>query len=180
LLDKDQNGQDNLRDSIPSCPTRQPSSARFQHPPEGEEGDEERESPIEEIDQDQKKPRSAEIDPGDDKSADGDEENESVVSGSYHDDDEVSTLDIAEEQEKRNRRSLLMAILTACGIILCVTLISKLVNRCMGKSEEMPVADQVAQEAAEEAANQGVAAARNGGLLAQQQSVANLGNPTFL
>jgi hypothetical protein len=49
-------------------------------------------------------------------------------------------------------------------------------NRFMGRD----VADQVAEEAAEEAANQGVATARNGGLLAQQQAVANLGNPDYL
>jgi hypothetical protein len=135
---------------------------------------------MEDIDIDHKQ-SCEENDPGDGERSNGEEdEKDSVLSDSDHDVDEVSTVDLAEELEKKNRRSLLMAIFTACGIILCITLISKLVNRCRGNSEDVPVADQVAQEAAEELGNQGAAAARNGGLLAQQHSVANLGNPAFL
>lgn len=178
LLAEDQNGCDEILDSDPSCPDDRLDPPLSEDDDEEEET-EERESPMEDIDLDHKNP-CAENDRGDKESGNGDEEQESELSDSYHDADEVSTVDVAEEQEKKNRRSLLMAILTACGIILCISLISKLVNRCRGQSEDVPVADQVAQEAAEEAANQGAAAARNGGLLAQQQSVANLGNPAFL
>ena len=45
-------------------------------------------------------------------------------------DDEASTIDMAEENEKKVRKSLLFAILSACGLLLCIQLIGRLLARC--------------------------------------------------
>ena len=60
---------------------------------------------------------------------------------------------------------------------VCMKMITIWVNKCKGSSDDAPGVDEVAQEAAEAAADE-VAAAGRAGLLAQQQSMANLGTPT--
>jgi len=70
--------------------------------------------------------------------SDDDEDEESAHSGnsnSFKDDDE-STIDMVEQREKQVRRSLLFCILSALGVVLCGKLISKLIQRCRGGSNE--------------------------------------------
>ena len=57
----------------------------------------------------------------------------------------ASTIDVAEENEKRTRRSLLFAILSACGMILCFQLIQKLISR-FSRNEPEDVQEAIVEE----------------------------------
>jgi hypothetical protein len=116
----------------------------------------------------------------DDEDQDGDEQS-SVMSDSQRD-DEASTIDIAEEIEKRNRKSILMAIFTACGIIFLVSLLSRWCNRSNNEGEQGAeiLAEEAAQEVAHEVGDQAGAAVMRAGLLAKQQSMANVMNPAIM
>lgn len=63
-----------------------------------------------------------------------DDEEQSNASDSYVD-DEPSTIDMAEENEKKVRLSLFYAFLTACGIIFLGKLIGKWLRRCSNNSD---------------------------------------------
>jgi hypothetical protein len=107
---------------------------------------------------------------------DQDKDQQSVMSDSVGE-EEASTVDLAEEAEKRNRKSVFLALFTACGIIFVLTLITRYCNR---SKDEDQVAEIVAEEAAQEVGDQAGGMAMRGALLAKQQSVANLANPAYL
>eukprot|EP00797_Seminavis_robusta_P006821 Sro145_g067370.1 Hemolysin-type calcium-binding repeat (2 copies) (1021) ;mRNA; r:75230-78627 len=107
-----------------------------------------------------------------------DQENDSQLSDSCRDEDETSSADTAEAKEQQVRQSLFFAILSACGLLFCMKLMTRLVNRCTERgNDDVPGVDEAAEEAAVEVGNQAASAGRTG-LLAQQQSMTNLLNPT--
>ena len=66
----------------------------------------------------------------DDELAEEDDQESQLLSDSVQEDD-VSTVDLAEEREKQVRKTLLSAILSAIGVIFCMQMIGKI--RSMGK-----------------------------------------------
>jgi hypothetical protein len=101
---------------------------------------------------------------------------QSVLSDSEGE-EEASTIDLDEEAERKNRKSVLLAIFTACGIIFVLTLITRYCNRSKNEDQVMETA---AEEAAQEVGDQAGMAMMRGGLLVKQQSIANLGNPAIM
>jgi hypothetical protein len=65
--------------------------------------------------------------------ADHDKEDDDLSAS--HCDDSVTTIDIEEVREKQVRRSLLFAILTACGQMFCISMIGKLIQ-CFSRSSD--------------------------------------------
>jgi hypothetical protein len=77
------------------------------------------------------------------------DEQESVRSDSFRD-DEVSTVDLAEEIETRVKTSLLITMLTFIGVIFCIKAISALFERfTRSNSEGDIITAHVAEEAAD-------------------------------
>ena len=85
------------------------------------------------------KPKKSKKDSNDpDLESDGEnanEKDEDEMSASFNDDDDPSTVDLAEKREQEVRKSLLFAILTACGMIFCMNMIGRLIDRC-SRSED--------------------------------------------
>ncbi|CAB9517115.1 Calcium-binding EGF domain [Seminavis robusta] len=136
-------------------------------------------APMEDVDLDHKATTAGKKEDYEEEEDEESQNQESQMSDSQQ--DEPSTVDMAEAKEKQVRSSLLFAILSACGMLFCMKMISKLVNRLKGGDDDVPGADEVAQEAAEAAADEVVGNARTAMLLqTQQQSAANLANPTYL
>lgn len=99
------------------------------------------------------------------------------LSDSFH--EEASTVDVAEEQEKQIRRSLLFGILYAIGITFITRQLVILIYRCANKqSHETAVGD--ATDGANEAGRAAGMADNAQHALVHQQSMANLANPSIL
>jgi hypothetical protein len=118
----------------------------------------------------------------DDSDYNPDEDENESISLSYDGEDE--SLDMAEEQEKHVRRTLLFAFLSAIGVIALGVLISRLIGKCFKKSNDDAVGDLVAEEAGDTAGDAAGAMMQQGAMdashAALQQSTSNLGGFVYV
>ena len=87
---------------------------------------------------------------GDDMESDEENSNnreEDEMSGSFQD-DEPSTVDLAEKREQQVKQSLLFAFLSAIGMIFCMNMIGRLIERCSRSGGEDTGADDAVQAVA--------------------------------
>ena len=107
-------------------------------------------------------------------SDDGDKnEAASNLSGSFQDDD-ASTVDLAEEREKKVRRSLLFAILSVCGLLFCMQMMGRVLEKFSKSSSEVDGNDVV-----EMAADEVAAAAREGAIGNAAAAAGGANNPAL-
>lgn len=91
-----------------------------------------------------KKKPDDDLDFDEDSSESEQEDDDDELSGSFRD-DEHSVIDIADETEKRVKKTLFYAILNACGMIFLITLIGRLVERCSGQGSSNDGEDEVGE-----------------------------------
>ena len=99
-----------------------------------------------------KLPQHARHNDDDTHNPDNDDDDDPLSSSEHS--EGASTVDMAEENEKKVRRSLLVAILSVCGLLVCMQVVGRLLARLYGGAEE--------EDAAAMATDEAVGAAREG------------------
>ena len=74
---------------------------------------------------------------GEDNNDEGSQMSDSVM------DEDASKVDLAEKREQQVRRTLLFSILTACGMIFCIKMIGRLIERLTGDNVSPDGVEQV-------------------------------------
>jgi hypothetical protein len=104
-------------------------------------------------------------------------QDEDKLSDSFH--EEASTVDLAEEQEKQTRRSLLYGFLYTIGVIFFTKQLLNLIYCCSNKQSHETAVGDIADGANEVGQAAGMADHAQHALI-HQQSMANVANPSIL